>query len=627
MQASFADPNDGVTDTVTILAGVIQASEGSGPTTCTWNAGTGDWTNADNWSPTGVPAAGAQIDILSANSDQNIPEGNPQIDRETVTLDGNAVQNGGEIDVGATALAVLTLTDGASIVGGALNIETFGEVYAQHNIPSAFGAVLDDVTVTMTGDGDFEIGSPIISGPTLILEDGTTISGGASSLVQSTDSILVQAGGPPQTFEAILDGVAVDNSGTVEIDENPRRNADARRRHDHQRRHRHPRRCDQHAGHRARRQQHQRHARWRHREQRGQYPGRPRPNGFDSTDGTIVSGGILTIGLGAGEVDIDGSATFDGVFVSNSSLLQIDAGGTLTIADTVTLGGSLDVGEVTMGAGSKIAEASTDTGAVVFLYNTNDVIEGSGQIGDGTGRLALTNSQGGNIGATISGATLTLDTGDAITNTGALAAINGATLLIDDVVSNNTNGDVNAGNNSGVTGTVKIENAVTNGSSTATVNAFAGSTVELDSGTISGGKVTTAAASASPALLAGIDPGMRTSAINNASSFITNSGELNTGGTFTLDGDTVTGGILTGTSPTAAFNIDANKTTTFTSTEVLATGGITVGLSNNGTLNLGSTFKLGGGAFDAGTQRERHGVDRHPRKFSDDFSAGFGRDN
>ena len=87
--------------------------------------------------------------------------------------------------------------------------------------------------------------------------------------------------------------------------------------------------------------------------------------------------------------------------------------------------------------GSEIAETSADkVSDTVANLSNGDVIEGAGQVGDGTGLLALSNSQGGNIDATISGQTLTLDTGDTISNIGALAAINSATLLIDDPVSN-----------------------------------------------------------------------------------------------------------------------------------------------------------------------------------------------
>ena len=122
--------------------------------------------------------------------------------------------------------------------------------------------------------------------------------------------------------------------------------------------------------------------------------------------------------------------------------------------------------------------------------SNGDVIEGAGQVGDGTGLLALSNSQGGNIDASISGQTLTLDTGGTISNIGALAAINSATLLIDDPVSNIFNGDINAGNNSGVIGTVDIANTVTDTVTNGfmpTVNAYAGSAVELNGGIVSGG--------------------------------------------------------------------------------------------------------------------------------------------
>ena len=71
----------------------------------------------------------------------------------------------------------------------------------------------------MSGEGELEIGSPIASGPTLILEDGTTISGGGTlTLDETSDSILVQAGDNAQTPEAGIDNVSVTNSGTIEVD-------------------------------------------------------------------------------------------------------------------------------------------------------------------------------------------------------------------------------------------------------------------------------------------------------------------------------------------------------------------------------------------------------------------------
>ncbi len=551
----------------------------SGPTTNTW-AGTGDWTDGAHWSAGSPPSQGDAAAIASGQAQVN----------SDLTLDANTIQNSAEIDVGATASADLTLTDGTSIVGGTLNIDPFGEVYAQHDTGSAFGAALDGVTVTMFGDGELEVGTFVASGPTLILEDGTKINGGTLTLDDTSDSILVQAGSTPQPTEATLDHVDVNSSGTVEIAtgatlllddgttisggtlvlddststlhiEPGSSSTDVT--------------LDNVAVTNA-----------------GNIQVDPGVADLILTGGTTISGGTLTIGLDAGEVDISGAATFDNLNVSNESLLQLDTGATLSIAGTLGLGGNIGGGEVLMENGSKIVETSADkVSDTVANLSNGDVIEGAGQVGDGTGLLALSNSQGGNIDATISGQTLILDTGDAITNIGALAAISGATLLIDDPVSNEFNGNISAGNNSGSIGTVEIENTVTNTVTNGfmpTVNAYAGSTVELNGGIISAGTVTTATASAP--LAAGAIFAESNGAIDNAT--ITNHGELETGGAFTLDDDTVNGGVLTGTGAGSSYDVGSGNTLTLNGVTVVASGGASAALDNAGTVTIETGLTL-----------------------------------
>ena len=93
-------------------------------------------------------------------------------------LDGVTVTNSGTIDVDQqdTGELVLNLVDGTTITGGVLDIENSGEVYVQ-NGSGSFGATLDGVSVTNNGDG-IDIGGPVTTGSTLILDDGTTITGG-----------------------------------------------------------------------------------------------------------------------------------------------------------------------------------------------------------------------------------------------------------------------------------------------------------------------------------------------------------------------------------------------------------------------------------------------------------------
>jgi VCBS repeat-containing protein len=132
-------------------------------------------------------------------------------------LDGVTVINGGTINVDLqdNGGAILTLADGTTISGGNLDINNGGGVYVQNGSNSSFGATLDNVTVTTSGN-EIEIGAPITTGSILNLEDGTVISGGTLSLDDAADVVNVAFG--TNATGATLDGVTVNNNGTVQVD-------------------------------------------------------------------------------------------------------------------------------------------------------------------------------------------------------------------------------------------------------------------------------------------------------------------------------------------------------------------------------------------------------------------------
>src|ERR1019366_6865882 len=103
------------------------------------------------------------------------------------------------IEVGVSSTATLTLDGGTTITGGTMTIGDTGEVYVQ-NGTGTFGATLDGVAVS--NGGEIGIGGPVSSGSTLILDDGTTISGGTLVLDGVGDLIHVEAGanGPGATL-------------------------------------------------------------------------------------------------------------------------------------------------------------------------------------------------------------------------------------------------------------------------------------------------------------------------------------------------------------------------------------------------------------------------------------------
>ncbi len=141
--------------------------------------------------------------------------------------------------------------------------------------------------------------------------------------------------------------------------------------------------------------------------------------------------------------------------VGDYQTLQIGNGGAtarLANGGTILLGNGHDAGLVldakttTLSGGgtieitNRVIQASA---AGQALNNTNNVIEGSGDLGYGT--LTFANAAAGIVDANQSGATLDVNTGTvAIANGGLLEATSGGTLQIDSSVTNAGNGAISA---------------------------------------------------------------------------------------------------------------------------------------------------------------------------------------
>ncbi len=185
-------------------------------------------------------------------------------------------------------------------------------------------------------------------------------------------------------------------------------------------------------------------------------------NGTTVTDGQIQSDSSSTI-------EFDGSATLDGVYVSNDGTVQVDPvvqqTTTLTLDDDATIdGGELVIGStgvLEIAGGASGSGATLDDGIVVTNDNLIQVdassvltlddatinggsvtvdgtinVTGSSMIGAGDGPATLQNDSGGTIDAIDS--TLTLNTGNVITNAGLLEATSGGTLDVQDSEIHNT---------------------------------------------------------------------------------------------------------------------------------------------------------------------------------------------
>ncbi len=171
----------------------------------------------------------------------------------------------------------------------------------------------------------------------------------------------------------------------------------------------------------------------------------------------IFGGSLETSDCGLIET-VCSNSTFDDLTISTGSEVQVNDHTSLTLqgmidnAGTITVGsGDPDLvidGEVCLeGTGNIVLSGSGDNiiGATWsdncnVLINYND-ISGAGQIGDCSSDLTLINTSCGVINANVSGETLTINTGNLLSNAGTLEASNGGTLLINDSVSNSGGGN------------------------------------------------------------------------------------------------------------------------------------------------------------------------------------------
>ncbi len=297
----------------------------------------------------------------------------------TSTLEGVTIAHDSDVDVGRGT--TLTLSGGTTMLGGTLVVEH----RAVLDIEGHSGATLDGVNVI--NDGNIEIDRPH-ERTTLVLENGTTISGGDLTIGHRGE-LDIEGG---RHGGATLDGVDVTNHGVIQVDDSA-------------------------------------------------------PATLHLTDGTIIHDGTLSIGC-YGTVDIESrqGATLDDVSVWNDGTITFgnEHGGddpNLVIGGTVRLHGE---GNLVLAGSDDHIVAANGGGELV---NDSNIV-GAGSIGNGSESLTLDNESCGTIDADLSGRTLTIDTGgNQITNAGTLAASNGGILDVDSAV-NNAGGSIKVFDNS-----------------------------------------------------------------------------------------------------------------------------------------------------------------------------------
>jgi hypothetical protein len=180
----------------------------------------------------------------------------------------------------------------------------------------------------------------------------------------------------------------------------------------------------------------------------------PGPAVFDgTTDGPVNTSANIEVlptamfsGSTYGGLDLKGS-------IGNSGTVTVDAGGNLYIDGAVTLSGN---GKVVL-AGAQISANGNNPGAT--LTNAGNTISGAGQIGNsGDKNLTLVNR--GTVEANVAANTLTINTGNAVNNSALLEATGGATLFIEDNVTNavgSSNGVIEAFGTGSLVGVISVQ--------------------------------------------------------------------------------------------------------------------------------------------------------------------------
>ena len=255
---------------------------------------------------------------------------------------------------------------------------------------------------------------------------------------------------------------------------------------------------------------------------------------LDGSANAVTVQGVLKVEKGAA-LDLAGS------IIDNGTIEIVSGDPDLVIDGTVTLNGS---GSVNLdGTGSDIIGASTGTNTL----DNKVTIKGAGEIGGGGDtHLTLDNQSGGIVNADINNATLTIDTGNILTNTGTLEATNGGTLQIDDSVANESTGIILA---TGTGSTVSITFDGGGVNNCGLEEAAAGGTLNLtdDSGGVgnnSGGTIKADAGTVS--ITGGVDNNGKIEAVDGGTLTITidnlnnNEGGVGNFGTIEADHGTVT---------------------------------------------------------------------------------------
>ncbi len=323
-----------------------------------------------------------------------------------------------------------------------------------------------------------------------------------------------------------------------------------------------------------------------------------------------LDGGTVAGALGAGTANVGGSVALSGTMASTT--LNVNSGGTLTLGSSDRIGNST---AVVADGGVLALGANNDTVSSLVLTNSGSVT------GSGTLTAATYTLNGGTVGANLGAGTATSSAGTTALN-GTLAGdlnVSGGTVNLgsSDRLGNSSavslsSGTLGLGANNDTVGSFAITGGTLDGSGTLTAATYA-----LNGGTLTANLGTgTATASSGTTTLNGtlaanltVNGGTLTlgaaNRISESATVAVSSGTLNFGGfadtvsTYTQSGGVFTNGTLTATTyalqgGNVAGNLGTGTINASASTTLNGTANATTVNVTGGTLSLGSAGRLTG---------------------------------
>ena len=198
------------------LALLLASTPGLAQVTCpggasTWNDGAGTWNVAGNWTPVGVPAAGADVCFTTANANPTLPLSTTTVGTLNLLSGANLTLNGGllrrfAINGGINADGIFTFNSNIVAIQ-----PTASQSWVLNGSGNTFNAPLApaaSTTISVTGAGDLTFNSTAPGG-------FAGFNFGASLLVLSSNGL---GSGTPITLTGVGSALVISSATGLTLD-------------------------------------------------------------------------------------------------------------------------------------------------------------------------------------------------------------------------------------------------------------------------------------------------------------------------------------------------------------------------------------------------------------------------